>query len=145
PVLEQDLLQDWTRVNSGHYSHLRGEGEMEVAFDRAATLLREPAPYRLTIDATFEEPPRPGTPQVLAGAPAGSKGRKPASGNAVALILDASGSMLQRMKGERRIEVARRGLVEAVTRHIAPGTPVALRVFGHRQANACRTDLEIPL
>lgn len=25
------------------------------------------------------------------------------------------------------------------------GTPVALRVFGHKQADACRTDLEIPL
>lgn len=128
---------------------------MEVAFDRAATLLREPAPYRLTVNAEFREPPRPGRLQVMSGAVdaggrrgkggKGGKGGKPASGNAIALILDASGSMLQRMKGERRIEVARRGLVEAVTRHIAPGTPVALRVFGHRQANACRTDLEIPL
>lgn len=148
PVREQDLMQDWSRVNSGHYSHLRSVGEMEVAFDRAATLLREPAPYRLAIDAAFKEPPRPGALQVVSGVPAGSKGGKggkPAPGNAVALILDASGSMLQRMQGERRIEVARRGLVEAVTRHIAPGTPVALRVFGHRQANACRTDLEIPL
>jgi Mg-chelatase subunit ChlD len=146
PVLEQDLLQDWARVNSGHYSHLRSEGEMEVAFDRAATLLREPAPYRLTVSAEFREPLKPGRLQVMSGAAvAGAKGRKPAAGNAVALILDASGSMLQRMQGERRIDVARRGLVEAVTRHIAPGTPVALRVFGHRQANACRTDLEIPL
>jgi hypothetical protein len=123
---------------------------MEVAFDRAATLLREPAPYRLTVSAEFREPPRPGSLQVVSGgADAGGKGGKggkpAASANAVALILDASGSMLQRMQGERRIEVARRGLVEAVTRHIAPGTPVALRVFGHRQANACRTDLEIPL
>jgi hypothetical protein len=150
PVREQDLLQDWARANSGHYSHLRSEGEMEVAFDRAATLLREPAPYRLTVSAEFREPPKPGRLQVTSGATnaggKGGKGAKPAAaGNAVALILDASGSMLQRMKGERRIEVARRGLVEAVTRHIAPGTPVALRVFGHRQANACRTDLEIPL
>jgi len=146
PPREQDLLQDWSRVNNGHYSHLRTEGEMEIAFDRAATLLREPAPYRLTVDAQFKEPLAPGSLLVVSGgSPGTKKGSAPASGNAVALILDASGSMLQRMQGERRIEIARRGLIEAVSSHIAPGTPVSLRVFGHRQPNACRTDLEIPL
>ncbi|HSM27725.1 MAG TPA: VWA domain-containing protein, partial [Thioalkalivibrio sp.] len=142
PRREQDLMQDWARVN-GHYAHLRSEGEMEVAFDRAAALLREPAPYRLTIGAVFREAPQPGRLRVLSG-PEGSAGGLVAGG-AVSLILDASGSMLQRMDGVRRIEIAKRGLVDAVSRHLAPGTPVALRVFGHREPNACRTDLEIPL
>jgi hypothetical protein len=67
-------------------------------------------------------------------------------GNAgVELILDASGSMLQRLDGKRRIVIAKEVLAKAVTDHIPPGTPVALRVFGHKQPNACRTDLEIPL
>ena len=143
PRREQDLMQDWARVNGGHYAHLRSEGEMEVAFDRAAALLREPAPYRLTIGAAFREAPQPGSLRVTSGAGVGSTQAVP--GGAVSLILDASGSMLQRMDGVRRIEIAKRGLIEAVSRHIAPGTPVALRVFGHRQPNACRTDLEIPL
>jgi hypothetical protein len=142
PRREQDLMQDWARVN-GHYAHLRSEGEMEVAFDRAAALLREPAPYRLTIGAVFREAPQPGSLRLTSGAGVGSTQAVP--GGAVSLILDASGSMLQRMDGVRRIEVAKRGLIDAVSRHIAPGTPVALRVFGHRQPNACRTDLEIPL
>jgi hypothetical protein len=143
PRREQDLMQDWARVNGGYYAHLRSEGEMEVAFDRAAALLREPAPYRLTIGAVFREAPQPGRLRVLSG-PEGSAGGQVAGG-AVSLILDASGSMLQRMDGVRRIEIAKRGLVDAVSRHLAPGTPVALRVFGHREPNACRTDLEIPL
>ena len=143
PRREQDLMQDWARVNGGHYAHLRSEGEMEVAFDRAAALLREPAPYRLTIGAVFREAPQPGRLRVLSG-PEGSAGGLVAGG-AVSLILDASGSMLQRMDGVRRIEIAKRGLIDAVSRHLAPGTPVALRVFGHREPNACRTDLEIPL
>src|SRR5690606_31486238 len=67
------------------------------------------------------------------------------AGSAIGLVLDASGSMLQRLEGTRRIEIARQGLIDAVTRHLPAGTPVALRVFGHREANACRTDLEIPL
>ena len=141
PVREQDLLQDWARVNGGHYSHLGSAGEMEVAFDRAAAMLREPASYRLTVDAEFRKAPGPGTLQVQSGG-AGGSGQ---GAGAVLFILDASGSMLQRMDGKRRIEIARQVLTEAVTKHLQPGTPVALRVFGHREPNACRSDLELPL
>ena len=63
----------------------------------------------------------------------------------VVLILDASGSMLQRMEGKRRIEVAKEVLVDLIRNKMPAGTPMALRVFGHREADACRTDLEIPL
>jgi hypothetical protein len=68
-----------------------------------------------------------------------------ASGDAVEVILDASGSMLQRQGGERRIEIAKRTLDGLVRDTIPPGTGFALRVFGNREADACRTDLEIPL
>jgi Mg-chelatase subunit ChlD len=64
---------------------------------------------------------------------------------AVELILDASGSMLQRLGGERRIDLAKAALVELAGTALPPGTPFALRVFGHREADACRTDLEIAL
>jgi len=141
PVREQDLLQDWARVNGGHYSHLGSEGDMEVAFDRAAAMLREPAPYLLTVETEFRKAPGPGTLQVQSQG-AGGSGQ---GAGAVLFILDASGSMLQRMDGTRRIEIARQVLTEAVTKHLQPGTPVALRVFGHREPNACRSDLEIPL
>lgn len=63
----------------------------------------------------------------------------------VEVILDASGSMLQRQDGERRIEIAKRTLDTLVSETIPPGTGFALRVFGNREADACRTDLEIPL
>ncbi|CAM2063717.1 VWA domain-containing protein [Sulfidibacter corallicola] len=64
------------------------------------------------------------------------------SESAVELILDASGSMLQRMDGKRRIDIAKQALVDLVTQTIPEGTPFALRVFGHQEADACRTDLE---
>lgn len=64
---------------------------------------------------------------------------------AVAIILDASGSMLQKLDGERRINIAKAAITDLVNNTLAEGTPVALRVFGHREADACRTDLEIPL
>ncbi|MEY8840597.1 VWA domain-containing protein, partial [Cribrihabitans sp. XS_ASV171] len=67
------------------------------------------------------------------------------AGDAVQIILDASGSMLQRQDGTRRIEIAKRTLTDLVSGTIPPGTGFALRVFGNREADACRTDLEIPL
>ncbi len=65
--------------------------------------------------------------------------------DAVAVIFDASGSMLQRLDGVRRVEIARQTLSELVGDAIPAGTGFALRVFGHREAGSCRTDLEIPL
>ena len=67
------------------------------------------------------------------------------SANAVELILDASGSMLQRLDGTRRIEIARNVLTDLVNETIPEGTLLALRVFGHRKPDACDTDLAVPL
>ncbi len=53
--------------------------------------------------------------------------------------------MLKRMDGKRRIVIAKEVLSEAVNEYIPAGTPVALRVFGHKEPNSCRTDLEIAL
>lgn len=138
PAHEQDLMQDWSRVNGGHYAQLLNEGEMEVAFDRVATLLRRPAPYTLSVSGDHREAPGPGRLTVISGAGGGS-------GAAIELILDASGSMLQRLGSKRRIEIAKEVLTGVIDERIPPGTPVALRVFGHREANSCRTDLEAPL
>ena len=140
---EQDRLQDWANVSGGYYTHLVYDGEMEVAFDRAATMLRRPAGYTLQVETEFREAPGPGSLTVVSGASA--NGGIGPGGTAVELILDASGSMLQRMDGKRRIDIAREVLTEAVLQHIPAGTPVALRVFGHKEPNACRSDLEMPL
>ncbi len=64
---------------------------------------------------------------------------------AVELVLDASGSMLQRVgSGERRISIAKAVLTDLVTNYLGENTGFALRVFGHKEADSCRTDLEIP-
>jgi hypothetical protein len=65
--------------------------------------------------------------------------------DAVGVFLDASGSMLQRIGDERRLALARQTLTGLVDETIPAGTGFALRVFGHREADSCRTDLEIPL
>ncbi|MBK7904226.1 MAG: VWA domain-containing protein [Proteobacteria bacterium] len=68
----------------------------------------------------------------------------PAAGNAVEIILDASGSMLQKIGKERRIDIAKRTLTHLTNSGIPAGTPFALRVFG-REVDSCQTDLDIAL
>lgn len=85
-------------------------------------------------------PQKPGKLTVLPNTAAGF-----GDGAAVEIILDASGSMLQKQDGKRRIDIAKETLVSLVTETIPAKTPVALRVFGHKEADSCRTDLEVPL
>ena len=84
----------------------------------------------------------PGTLRVVSD---GSSSGGSAGPGAVELILDASGSMLKRLDGERRIELAKSSLIGLVESVVPAGTPFALRVFGHREADSCRTDLELPM
>lgn len=65
-----------------------------------------------------------------------------AKNGAIEIILDASGSMLQKLGGERRIDIARRTLNKLVGGTIPAGTPFAFRVFG-REVDSCQTDLDV--
>jgi hypothetical protein len=66
------------------------------------------------------------------------------AGGAVEIILDASGSMLQKLGGERRIDIAKKTLTRLTAEVIPAGTPFALRVFG-REPRSCQSDLDLPL
>jgi von Willebrand factor type A domain-containing protein len=63
---------------------------------------------------------------------------------AVELILDASGSMLQKLGAVRRIDIAKQTLTKLTSSTIPAGTPFAMRVFG-REVDSCQTDLDIPV
>jgi len=63
---------------------------------------------------------------------------------AIEIILDASGSMLQKLGGERRIDIAKRTLTKLTSSTIPAGTPFAFRVFG-REVDSCQTDLDVPV
>jgi Mg-chelatase subunit ChlD len=67
-----------------------------------------------------------------------------AAGGGIEIILDASGSMLQKIGAQRRIDIAKQTLSKLTTTGIPAGTPFALRVFG-REVDSCQTDLDIPL
>ena len=114
-----------------------GEYELRYALGASRKILAR-RPIRVT-----EPESQPGTLRVVRSG-IGETVALP-QGAAVELILDASGSMLKRQDGQRRIDVAKTVLTDLVHRSLPQGTPFALRVFGHREADSCRSDLEITL
>ncbi len=88
----------------------------------------------------------PATPVVTPSPPPpipGSIGVRVANGQRLtrttsnlALILDASGSMLGRIDGQPKTDIARQALTALVQR-LPEGTNVALRAYGHRRSDDC--------
>ncbi|HEU0164374.1 MAG TPA: hypothetical protein VFQ54_04965, partial [Thermomicrobiales bacterium] len=68
----QDLMQDWASVNNGQYVYVRDQGEMDVAFERAAAALRRPTVYTVSVSASAPKPtptPRPTNTPVPTATP----------------------------------------------------------------------------
>lgn len=79
----------------------------------------------------------PGTLEVRMASGEQSPGATPN----LAIILDASGSMLARIDGAPKTVIARQALIALVER-LPETTNVALRTYGHRRANDC-SDTEL--
>jgi hypothetical protein len=65
------------------------------------------------------------------------------AGGSVVIVLDASGSMLQRIGTERRIDMAKKAVSQLVQKDLPDEVLFSLRVFGHKEKDSCRTDVEI--
>ncbi len=112
---------------------------------RNATLRRSPGTICIVDDEQASDEPLPCEPVTGTLAVTSAAGFvQVGEGVAIELILDTSGSMLADFEGDRRIDVAKRVLRQLVTEDLAPGTPVALRVF-KRAAKSCDTQLAVRL
>ncbi|CAA6822351.1 MAG: Unknown protein [uncultured Sulfurovum sp.] len=138
--LYEGIMQSWSRVNNGTYTVVSDGVELYKAINRASAILRRPVYYMLQAQSNYVRPLGDGILKVMP-----NPQKKVNKDFAIELILDASGSMLKRIKGKRRIAIARDVLKKAVTDIIPAETQVALRVFGHKKADSCRTDLEMRL
>ena len=128
----------YTFVTAGSPLHVEvppSAGDYELRYLMAARGQSTLARAALRVTPAKEQP---GFVRVTASREGG------AAGGAVELILDTSGSMLQRLGSHRRIDIAKDTLTRLTSGVIPPGTPFALRVFGRGQ-DSCLTDLEIPL
>ena len=109
-------------------------GEYEIRY-LTGQLFNVLARAPLTVTPATQEP---GSIRVTAAG-----GGASAAPGSVEVILDVSGSMLQKLGSERRIDIAKRTLVTLTSDSIPAGTPFALRLLG-RGADSCQSELEIP-
>ena len=131
----QQLMQNWAMVGGGQYHYTTDRSSLVQAFEAGMRQIRQPGRFQLSAETSYQEPPRPGSLQIVSG-------DAPAVGGAVVqLIFDASGSMLRRMEGGRRIDVARRIVLEMLDERIPESVPVALRAYGHTEPHSCETEL----
>lgn len=152
-----DLMMDWASTTGGFHTMLGNPSDAEAAFKRAAATLRGWAPYSLTVTEAAAPlspvaPPPPAIPPapgklsvVFAPSSPLAPVAKQAPRDAIALVLDASGSMQQTLHSRSKIDIARGELDHLVRDVIPEGTPITLRVYGQRGRGSCRSDLMIPL
>jgi hypothetical protein len=141
-----DLMSDWASAAGGHLSRFASQADSETAYRRVAAWLNRPANYAFAVSAETSPPP-PGLLRVELGAAEDNAiaGRVVEASLAVSVILDASGSMLQRIGSERRIDIAKRVLRELGENVLPEGLPISLRVFGHDEPGSCESELFLPL
>ncbi len=133
------VMMDWANVNGGLYQRVIGPLGLADSLELANSLFLAPKGYGLT--ATLEVLVEVEGEASLTISPATDAS---SAVGAVELILDASGSMLQRMEGRRRIDIAHDALTDLVTNTLPEGTPFAFRAFG-LQEDACLSELVITL
>ena len=141
----QDLMQAWADAGGGDYRAVLSTDDLDVGLARASCLLRRPKTYTLSA-RTLAVERGPGRLRVVREAgEASSEESRGEIGGAIEVILDASGSMYKRLDERFRYQIAVDVLSDLVGETLPAGTPFALRVFGNREAESCRTDLEVPL
>lgn len=148
-ALPQDLMQDWASANGGHYVNATSVVELEQGFARADCLIRRAKYVEVSVEF-LERAAIPGRLSVVrlaedAGEDAAAGGSTLAASGGILVILDASGSMYRTLDGRYRYEIAKDVLSDLVTDVLPAEVPFALRVFGNRAADICRSDLEVAL
>jgi len=132
---------------TGHYAWVRRGPDLKIRTPEqpgAYELRYVTARKKLTLAKralTIEPRPEPGLLRVVSADPVQALTRD----GTVAVILDASGSMLQRMGDRRRIVIAKAAVTQLVQETLPDQIGFSLRVFGHKEADSCRTDLEMPV
>ena len=131
---------------TGNYAYVSRGKELRIATPEAPgeyELRYLTGNQRLTLGKraiTIAPRPAPGALRVVAAA----AGQPVLDGATVAVVFDASGSMLQRIGNERRIDIAKQAVGTLVREVLPASVGFSLRVFGHKEADSCRTDLEMP-
>ncbi len=139
-------MRGMTLASDGSFSEVVNPTQIVDLFETAMGRLRGPKPFEVTAYAYDQAPPPPGKLAVTLVGNIDDESATALKLNPVEIVLDASGSMLQRLPdGRRRITAAKASIRDLVTSGLPEATPAALRVFGHLEPDSCDTRLVRPL
>jgi hypothetical protein len=136
-MAEMNLMEDWGYATGGYLGLFASQGSADVHFRRMAARLRRPTAYGVSYTIGTEPLP-PGYLTLSLGR---TGVEASGFGSAIELVIDASGSMLQRIGGQTKIDIEKALLVDLTSHDLPAGTPVAIRVFGQGGKDSCRSDL----
>ena len=135
----QDNFQDWVGACGGQYRYCDSFECLESFYEFAANDTRRVKPYQIQFEHSYVKPPVPGSISVTMG----PKSQRETS-KALYVILDASGSMLAKIDGKNRIDIAKSTLKRVVNESVGEQNHFALRTFGLK-SQECLNELTVPL
>lgn len=142
PDRERDLMENWARASGGFYQYISTQADFSEGFARAVDKMRGPKPYQMRISFGPFVPAPEGSLRVFE-MPAEGNSDQPTT-SSVLILLDTSGSMLQRIDGKRRYQIAQTALAPLAQQANARGIAIGLRRFGIAP-DACDTELLAPV
>jgi Mg-chelatase subunit ChlD len=142
PDRERDLMENWARANGGFYQYISTQSDFTEGFARAVDKMRGPKPYQMTISFGPFVPQPDGSLRVIETRNEGTSDQTITS--SLLVLIDTSGSMLQRIDGKRRYQIAQDALAPLATQAAERGIAIGLRQFGI-EPDACDTGLLAPI
>ncbi|WP_300379058.1 VWA domain-containing protein [Henriciella sp.] len=142
PANSQPIAAAWAGQTGGEVNPVLWAEDVSIGYARASARILGPKEYFLRAKADY----RPEEPGFLAVTSDDAAGRRQADDAGMLVILDASGSMLKRMEGGRRIDIAKAALSDFLS-DLADDSRqvrVGLRTFGG-PPGSCETELSQPV
>ncbi|NNE98565.1 MAG: VWA domain-containing protein [Pyrinomonadaceae bacterium] len=133
-ITGRNLLRHWSHTTNGRSFFTLEPAKLTEFYSQISREISEPTRYRLEIGVAAGT----GTLDVLAQ---GERLPAEVTSRRVELIFDASGSMLAKIGGKTRIDIAKE-VVRELIGNLPDDTEVGLRAFGHRRKGDCK-DIEL--
>lgn len=138
PVQAMTTVIQWSEVTGGEMSYVFNHQDITDAYARISSRLLGPKSYELRAESKTRLV-KPGTIAVIANT-GGSAQKSMSDSSTHHILFDASGSMLKRIGNTRRIEIARKAVLNFAKNAITDQQKIGLRVFGGAP-DTCETSL----
>ncbi|MCH2191591.1 MAG: VWA domain-containing protein [Gammaproteobacteria bacterium] len=132
------VVQQWTELTQGELAYVLRTQDITTAYERISTRLLGPKSYTISASGSTRII-APGTLSVIQTEDSIHSNK---NSTLYHVLFDASGSMLKRRGGSRRINTAKSAIGKFVTSSLNEEQKIGLRVFGG-EPDKCETELKL--